>query len=240
MKVFNSLAVSACLCMLLINPATGSDDDDEPRYNQVQLSAQAHREVQADLLSVTLFRQAEGRNTQRLTKEVNEDIAWAIAQARGVPRVKVETLDYRTTPMYKKGSIDRWQVRQSIQLQSKDTAALSELTGDLQEKLKVLTMQYQLSPELLRETEDALISEALAAFHQRASRVAGQLGSDDYRLVRMNIGTASSQRPGPVPRYARMAAEVATMDAAPPSMEPGEHTVRITVSATVELERFAP
>ena len=81
--------------------------------------------------------------------------------------------------------------------------------------------------------EEALTAEAIAAFQKRAEQVTRQLGRSGYRLVQMNINSS-----GPPVRPMLMKASVAAMDAAsaPPAIEAGSQTIRVSISGTVELQ----
>ena len=118
-------------------------------------------------------------------------------------------------------------------LQSSDVDAVSALVGKLQDKLLLRSIAFSVSTDTRRKTEDALIGDALAAFQERAKKIAGGLGARDYQIVSVSIQTPGGG--GPVPMYAR--AEVADFKVAAPSFESGQSTLQVRVDATIELER---
>ncbi len=203
-------------------------------YDRISLTVSAGREVENDTLVSVMYAQEEGSNPSRLSNEVNRVIGKAVALAKRNPDIKVQTLEYSTTPVYRKQTLSGWRVRQSIRLESRNGAALSEMIGELQSSLAVGSISYAISPQRLKSTEDSLISEAIAAFRARAEMMATEMGQKGYRLVQMNVNT-----PGhPVqPRQMRGVAMAMRAEAAPPTLEAGSRRVEVNINATIELNR---
>ncbi|HEC15056.1 MAG TPA: DUF541 domain-containing protein [Sedimenticola sp.] len=199
-------------------------------YDRINLDADASEEVQNDTLVAVLYMQKEGRSTVRLAKEVNRELAWAVRLAKDVPGIKVQTLDYRTTPIYQKRARTGWRVRQSLRLESRDAVRLSQLVGELQERLAVGNIAYTISPERRRQAENRLISRAIAAFKERARLIAAELDQPAYRLVRMDVNTS-----GQPFRPRIMGAAMEMKAASAPTLEAGAQRVRVSVSGTIEL-----
>jgi len=206
---------------------------DEPplTYDRVSLSANAGQEVNNDTLVAVMYAQQEGNDATRLARQVNKQIAGAVEQAKANPAVKVQTLEYNTTPVYRKQALSGWRVRQSVRLESRDAAVLSQLIGDLQANLGVSSIAYSVSPELRRQVEDKLIAEAIAAFNARAAMISSEMQRSGYRLVAMNIDSSGYQ-PGPIPIRA-MAMEAKT---AAPALEAGTRRVEVNISGSIELK----
>jgi len=204
--------------------------DEESHYDRVNLSASASDEVENDLLVAVLFEQREGQDPASLAAQVNRAIAAGLERAKRIPGVKVQTLDYRTTPVYRKAVLSGWRVRQSIRLESRDTAALGRLIGDLQASLQVQSIDYRISEERRARAEDGLIKRALAGFGQRAKLIAGELGRPGYRVVSLNVATQGA--PMQPMRLRMMAADAM----AAPALEPGTQQLNVSVSGTVELK----
>jgi predicted secreted protein len=125
-----------------------------------------------------------------------------------------------------------WQARQELDLESRDTAALSRLTGLLQEKLQVASMRFSVSDETRTAVENRLIEQALTAFRVRADVVADKLKADGYRIVELNIGTSGQQPPV---IYRSRGLTAALESDAPVATEGGESDVKVTVNGTIEL-----
>jgi predicted secreted protein len=185
-----------------------------------------------DILVAVLFRELEGPAAGPLASEVNKTIADAIKRVKQVPEISVQTLDYRTQPIYQKERVTGWRVRQSIRLETRDAVKLSSLLGELQQQLGLDSIGSEVSPERMREAEDKLIASALKAFQQRADLVTRELGRTRYRIVTIRVETNDSS---PRPFYGATRA-MAMEAAAPPPIEAGEQPVHVTVSGTIELQ----
>jgi predicted secreted protein len=132
-------------------------------------------------------------------------------------------------PVYKGGRIESWRVSQQLRLESADFSAMAQLLGKLQGELVVQGLSIGLSPEARRAAEDALIAEAVAAFHARAEIARRALKVQGYRLRNLDIGTSG----GIVRPLAQMAR--ASSAAAPVELEAGVSLVTVSVSGTIEL-----
>ena len=207
--------------------------DETLTYDRIHLSTSANSQVENDTLVAVLYVQREGTKLPDLANEVNEHITKAVKQSKQRPNVDVQTLGYQTMPVYDKQRLSGWRVRQSIRLESQDSAKLSKLIGDLQSILAVESINYSVSPGKMREVEDKLINEAIDAFAQRAKLITSQLGRNSYRLVEVNVNTAGTPIRPMHMRGAAMAMEAAV---APPTIEAGKQDVQITVSGTIEMQ----
>jgi len=218
-----------CAALLLASPAMA---DEPPRYNQVRLQSQASEPVSNDTMHVTLFASGEQRDAAGLAEGINADMAWALDLAKRQADIKVSTGNYRTWQVRQDNRMKGWQARQDLMLESRDTAALSRLTGLLQEKLQVDSMRFSVSPETRSSVENRLIEQALQAFEVRAGVVRDKLRANGYRIVELNIGTFAQQPPV----VYRSRGMVAAMESdAPVATEGGESDIQVTVSGTVEL-----
>ena len=225
MKVLISL-----LLLALSTPLLAHDND--THYDRIHLSASAQQQIDNDTLIVTLYAQEEGNDVSTLADSVNQKIRQAVEIVKPHADIKLQTSAYNTSPVYHKNKINRWRVRQTIRLESRNMTRLSELLGVLQQQLVLQKMQFAISPELKNRTDDALISRALAAFDARARAVVKQLGRKAYKIVDLNIATTGGARPyAMVARDAMMAAKVAA-----PAVEAGEQTVQVSVNGEIELE----
>ncbi len=220
------------LLLLLFLPALPVLADTPPAYNRVTLSENASTEVHNDQMIAVLFSQYEGHDATRLAAQVNRDISEAIGVAKKTPGIEVSTQSYRTSPIYDKRRIKGWRVFQSIRLKSTDSGRLGKLLGDLQKRLKLQSLGYQVSPAQRRRHLDGLIRTAVDRFRRRAQMIAESLGRKHWRLVRLSVNDGGSW-PVPVMR-AGMMADMAMEKAAPVSIEAG--TARLDVSVNGEIE----
>ena len=220
-----AVAVLALIC-------TGVAAQDEATYDRVGLSVSEVDDVANDLLVAVLFSEHEGRDAALVADSVNQDIAWAMQLVGARPAVKTQTLHYRTHPITRNQNITGWRTRQSIRLEARDNALLSNLIGELQERLKIASLSYDVSRSRRASLEQGLVTRALEAFAKRAALIAATLGRDGYRIVRLDVAT-EDQRPQPPMQLRAMATMERTV--APPTLAPGEQQIGVTVSGTVEL-----
>lgn len=200
-------------------------------YDLIKLSASAGQDVENDTLVVVMYAQLEGNDAADLARNVNKMVATAVDKAAASPSIKVQTLDYNTQPVYRKQTLSAWRVRQSIRLESREPALLSQLIGELQAQLGVSSISYVVSPELRRQVEDQLIKQAISAFNQRAELVSRAMQRSGFRLVEMQID-GSGHRPEPVQLRA-MAMEA---QASAPALEPGSRRVEVQIRGSIELK----
>jgi predicted secreted protein len=218
------------LAGLMLGPVAAADD--KPlTYDRISLQAAASAEVGNDILVAVLFAQREGDNAQELAAEVNSAIAWGLEIAKAQPEVQSQTLDYSTAPVYDKQRLTGWRVSQQLRLRSENAAALSELIGQLQERLAVRSIDYRLSPDKRSAAERQLVVQAIASFKRRAALVAEQFERPDYRLVALQVNTGSE----PIRMRAVRAAAMSADAAVAPVMEAGTQRVEVHVSGSIEL-----
>ena len=82
--------------------------------------------------------------------------------------------------------------------------------------------------------EDELIEDALGQFRARAKLIARGMGSKDWSLIQISVGST-----GGAPHRVMMERDTRMMSrasAAPPAFEAGTSEVRVHVSGTVELD----
>lgn len=225
---------SILLLACVLAAATAARADDAAlRYNQVRLQAQQSESVSNDTMHVTLNTYAEMQDSSRLAARINQDMDWALAKAKQYSDVKVSTGGYQTWPVTHKDVTTAWRGQQDLILESRNTEMLSQLTGQLQEKLKIKSMSFSVSDEQRIAVENRLIDASLNAFKVRARIVGDNLNAKGYRIVELNVGT-TAQRP-PVMYQARMATmAMESSDAV--AVEGGESDVQVTVSGTIELQ----
>ncbi|MDD5393488.1 MAG: SIMPL domain-containing protein [Thiothrix sp.] len=219
--------------LLGLSALSAAHAEDKPVYDRIAFTVSAEKEVPNDVLTAVLYAEQQGQDTVAMADTVNQAITWAMGVAKQESAVEARTLDYTTNPLYTDGRVTGWQVRQSLQLKSKDSKTLSGLLGKLQEKLRIEGINYSVSPEVQTSTEDELISIALANFKKRADQVKTNMGRGEYRVVRLDVQAANDFQP-PMMRMAAMDAAAAAAPA-PPSLEAGKQKLKVNVQAEIEL-----
>ena len=223
---------SLVFALLLAPLAAAAQAPAETLFNLVTLRADALREVANDQLSATLAAEAEGTDTVQLADEVNRAMQKALAAAKAYRSVNARSGTYQTLPVYDKGRVVRWRVRQELRLQSTDIPAATELIGKLQASLVVNSMSLSVSPEARRQTEKALLAEAIAAFEERARVVRDAMKAKGYRVRNLDF---SGEGAMPAPMYP-LARPAAMASRSQPAIEPGTTTILMTVSGTIQLQ----
>lgn len=229
------LALVALLACVAAAPVRAAGTAEAALFNLVSLSAQAEREVPNDTLSAVLAAEAEGGDPAALADGVNRAMREALGLAQAYRSVKARTLSYQTWPVYDKSRIVRWRVRQELRLESREFAPATELIGKLQggaqTGLHVTSLSFGVSAELRRQTENALIAEAIAAFHERAAIVREVQKAKSYRVKELQVGGGGVQ-----PRFYAAPRAAMAQAASAPAAEPGSSTLQMSVSGTIQLE----
>jgi uncharacterized protein len=199
----------------------------------LHLTEQAQRLVTRDRLRLVLRVEAVDADAATLQAEVNRRMTAAVARAKSVAAVMVETGGYSVYQQSAKLSSPQWHGTATLSLTARDPAPLLTLAGGLQQDgLLISTMAYELTPEAARAVESELTDEALTRLKQRAERMATALGLAVERIRDLRIGNAGGVQPVP-----RMFAENGSPSSsyAAPVAEPGQATVTVSVDADVVL-----
>jgi predicted secreted protein len=209
-------------------------DDSETLFNVVRLQAQAEREIPNDQMTVTLVTEHEGTDTAQLAALINTEMEWALGVAKREPTVSVATRSYQTYPMYNRNMIVGWRASQELELKSENIEVLSRLTGALQQKLQVRQMTFNPTDATRKRVEDALIEEALEAFHARVALVAKHMDQQSHRVVNLDINSGGYQPPMPFAR-AEMKAMASMDSVAAPAVDVGTSRIVVTISGAVQF-----
>jgi len=206
----------------------------ELNYNIYHLSADAEIVVENDLMHVTLTASHQANRAKQASEEVNKQMTWALRQAKGTPGVKVQTGSYQTNAVYKDSKIVGWRANQRLELKSSDFESLANLVGDLQEQLKVSSMQFKVSKPAKDVAEDNATEVALTRFRHRAKLIQSAVGAKGFKVVSVQINLGGSpvmHHRGPLMSKARgmMAADMV-------EVEGGSSTLRVQVSGDIQLE----
>jgi predicted secreted protein len=207
----------------------------EPRWNQVELQADASREVQNDTVYATLASEVTDADPAKAASQVNRTVGEALKTAAASRNVKARSGGNTTFPVYDKGQkLVGWRSRAEIRLESQDFEAAATLIGKLQSELQLAGLAFGVSRELRRKTEDELIRDAVAAFKARADVATSALGGRSYRIQRVALNTFGM--PVPVAAMRAPPAADAGFASAPPPMQAGTTPVQVQASGTIEVE----
>jgi predicted secreted protein len=210
---------------------------EQVRYNQISLRAEVNQEIAHDLMHVTLYSEAQDSDPAVLAAQISKTLNAGIAQARQVKGVSVAMGSRNSYPVYdEKGQqITAWRERAELRLESADFSALSKLTGEMLQQLKMGGMNFSIADATRKTHEDALLKEAVAAFKARAQLATDALGGSGYKLVNLSLNSGGFQPPMPMRMEAMKGA--AMMDAAvTPDIEAGTSQVTINADGVIEVQ----
>jgi len=223
-------AMAGCFFLAAL-PAAAAEPS--PRYNTVELQAEAQREVQNDLLNASLYVELNDASPASLANAINKRVNEALRVAKDYKGVTVRSGNNQTYPVYAKDNVlQGWRGRAEIRIESKDFEAASGLIGKLQAGMQLGNMSFSVSPEARRAAENELITEAIVAFKARAEIVKAALAGRSYKLQRLNVANRYSAPP-PRPLIARMAASA--QEVAAPNLEAGVSVVTVAANGAIEI-----
>ena len=208
---------------------------DELHYNQISLRAEASQEVARDKMIVTLYTESQNTDPAKLAADITTTVNQALGQAREVKAVTLRQGSRNSYPIYdnKTQKITGWRERAELRLESADFPALSKLTGELLNTLKMGGMDFAIADATRKASEDALLKDAVAAFKARAQLATDALGGKGSKIVNLNFNT--NGYPQPYERGAMMM-KGALMDSAPtPEVEAGTSKVSMSADGTIEV-----
>lgn len=218
-----------CFWAIALMPSAGAQTAPRPAPTVLHLTQTAEREVVRDLLRIELRAEESGADALGVQSAINRRMAAALARARQVQGVEVETGSYSVGEEEPQNQPARWRGSQSLILTGKAADAMLTLAGALQsDGLVMSSLAYEVSPETLRGVEEDLTGEALSGLGLRAASIAEHMRLSVLGYQELRVGNAETGGQ-PMPRFATAMAQAA------PVAAPGEATVRLTVTAAVLL-----
>ena len=203
----------------------------------LHLSEPAQRLVARDQLRAVLRVEAVDTDAAKLQADINRRLDAALAKAKSVTTLRVETSGYSVYPesgpsVVSKTRTNQWHGSAGLSLIGQDAATLLALVGELQKEGLVLSsLAYELTPAAARAVEGDLTDEALSRLKERAGKIAATLGLSVERIRDLRVGNALGTQP--VPRV--FAQQMAAPSSPAPVAEPGEATVTVTADADIVL-----
>jgi len=227
--------LAALTASLVASPALAQPQPEPPRYDQVDLQAEVSREIQNDLMIAAVHAEASDASAAKVADQINRLTADALKAAGEFKTVKARSGFNQTFPVYDRNNkLTGWRGRAEVRLESKDFAAMASLIGKLQSSMQLGSVTFTVSPELRRQTENDLITEAVAAFRSRADIATRAIGGKSYKIRRIGINTGG-MFPGPRPMAAQARA-AAPAEVTPPTFEGGTSTVQVAANGSIQVE----
>jgi len=206
------------------------------RFNQVDLQAEVSREVQNDLMNASLYVEASDPSAAKVADQLNRISAEALRIAGEFGTVRARSGYTQTYPVYDRANkLTGWRGRTEIRLESKDVQAMAALIGKQQPTMQLGGVSFTVSPELRRQTENELITDAVAAFRARADIATKAIGGRSYKIRRIGLNTGGFT-PGPRPMAAARGMAPQAAEVAPPTFEAGTSMVQVAANGAVEVE----
>lgn len=227
-----AMCASAAAALAQAAPA----GDVVPRESMVTVTASATTSIANDRLRANLRAEAEHGSAATAASEVNAKIAKALARARAVAGVAPSTSGYSSYQVTQRDRPARWRVSQSLTLEGRDFAAMTDLVSALQSEtgLVLSGIQFSASDDAQRQAEDRLTEIAIRNWQDRAARAARGLGFPGWRPGRVSVQTGHEVRP-PYPMM-RASAQPMADAGAPVAFEAGTSDITVTVSGEAVLD----
>ena len=232
---------AALLCAALVLPGAIAAQERPVVLNDIlDLDATVTSEVAPDLAVITLAIVREGLDVAPLTRDIDDTLARAFADAKTVPGVVAANGGYSTVPRYEtrgnSNTRNGWQVRAEIVLKSKDFNALGSLVGRLSQSMQVSGSGFEISPELRAQEGASLIERGARAFQDKAAAASKAFGYSGYSIRQVTVG--SPNQSGGRPMAMRMeAVESITRSVAPMPIESGRTTLTLTITGSLQMRR---
>ena len=180
------------LALLALPIASFAEEPVDNYPPQVNFTVESEKNVERDLLRVSLFYQAEGNDLSALNKTMAEKMNKAIDLAKAQSAVEIKDNSRNTWIRYdNKGKQQGWTARAELTLESKDSQALSTLVHELDGVLAIDSVSASVSREKLSSLENELTKEALAKLKDKALLVQESLQVKGYRIQNLEISSAN-------------------------------------------------
>ncbi|MDO8908567.1 MAG: SIMPL domain-containing protein [Pseudohongiella sp.] len=232
------LTSTSLICSMLLGLASGVASAQTPitllpeGQTLITLTLTERTRVGQDTLTADLRIEVDDRDPAVVQNRINTVMAEALELTRNIDGVSVATGYYGIYQFNRNPAGNRademWRGSQNITLESRDSAKVLELAGQLQAKGFLMNqLSYSLSTEQADEVRDSLMEAALVRAQQKAERAARALGKSNVELASVDIDSQSGGYYPPV-MMRSMAADARTEMAAPVA-DAGETEVTLTV-----------
>ena len=237
-----TLPLALALALLALTSAAPAQSMLTPApQNVVALSAQASVDITQDLLAINLQATREGTDAAVVQSQLRQALDNALAEARKAQRpgqVDVRTGAFSIYPRYANKpngtpTINGWQGTAELVLEGRDMGAISSLAGRLT-GMTVSQVQHGLSREAREQAEADVSAQAIRRFQARAEAYAKGFGFAGYSLREVTVSGDGVAQPRPMAMMRMRAAAAPMADESQP-VAPGQTTVTVTVSGSVQM-----
>ena len=191
---------------LAANAETKSADETEK--NVISFSTEVTKDVDYDVMEVTLFVKEENKNLKELNQTINQKVNAALEVLKKQSAVEVKKNTRSTQVRYdSKGKQSGWIERADLVLESKEFVVLSQVISDLNDTFAITDVVQKLSKEAAVKFEDEMIKSALAQFQHKAQLIQTSLNAKGYEVVNLNLDSRNE-----MPYFDRRMMPVAKMN----------------------------
>lgn len=181
---------------------------DETEKNVISFSTEVTKDVDYDVMEVTLFVKEENKNLKELNQTINQKVNAALEVLKKQSAVEVKKNTRSTQVRYdSKGKQSGWIERADLVLESKDFVVLSQVISDLNDTFAITDVVQKLSKEAAVKFEDEMIKSALAQFQHKAQLIQTSLNAKGYEVVNLNLDSRNE-----MPYFDRRMMPVAKMN----------------------------
>ena len=181
---------------------------DEMEKNVISFSTEVTKDVDYDVMEVTLFVKEENKNLKELNQTINQKVNAALEVLKKQSAVEVKKNTRSTQVRYdSKGKQSGWIERADLVLESKDFVVLSQVISDLNDTFAITDVVQKLSKEAAVKFEDEMIKSALAQFQHKAQLIQTSLNAKGYEVVNLNLDSRNE-----MPYFDRRMMPVAKMN----------------------------
>ncbi len=228
-------ALAACV-VFTIGAMAHAADTPAPIPPVITLTAAATASIANDRVYAWLRAEADNVDPAKAAAEVNGRMAKALARAKAIAGVDAATSGYSSYQVAEKNQPLRWRVSQTLTLEGADFAAMATLVSKLQadDALVMSGMNFAVSAEARRRTEDALTQQAIKAWQARAQNAASGFGYPGWRAGKVTIQTGDFARPAPM--FRQGVGAMAASAPPPVSLEAGNTDVTVTIVGEAVLD----
>ena len=171
---------------LTANAETKPTDDLEKTV--ISFSTEVTKEVDYDVMEVTLFIKDENKNLKELNQTINQKANAALEVIKKQSAVEIKKNTRSTQVRYdSKGKQSGWIERADLVLESKDFVALSQVISDLNDTFAIADVMQKLSKEATAKFEDEMMKNALAQFQHKAQLIQTSLNAKGYEILNLNL-----------------------------------------------------
>ena len=161
---------------------------DESEKNVISFSTEVTKDVEYDVMEVTLFVKEENKNLKELNQTINQKVNAALEVLKKQSAVEIKKNTRSTQVRYdSKGKQSGWIERADLVLESKDFVALSQVISDLNDTFAIADVMQKLSKEATAKFEDEMMKSALAQFQHKAQLIQTSLNAKGYEILNLNL-----------------------------------------------------